>query len=955
MLTYYRLPLVAVVATFCLAAVSGCGEDPRGCETNADCAAGQICSSGQCMFLGGFADAGDDAEVDGNTDSGGFLNPCGGTTTLDVAPNGRCGPCNLDRYVCDGTDTVVCDGDTICPEIAIVTTLPSNVGAEHATLEGRIQALTDPPQTDHGFCFSRTPNPDHDDTCHSLGLVSETGEFSFTVETLRPGRRYYVRAFSTDTQGGHTYVNEVSFTTLAPSLAQIEVTSDSPEHVRISWEALENSPRYIVLRDGEELANQTGLRFDDARASPGSFGPPTDLVATGLTNGVSLQWSASTSSPGAMHGYTVIARYPDADSAPSPLVEGRRASPPVQNYQVRVSGGAWQTVATTSFSDASAPAPSIVAGSARATLEEATILLEATGVGTEPGADVDYEVRAAWSALTSEPVSIRGARIAGPLAYQWQRSTSETSDAFEDLEGAQQPSSSVPAHSAGTLRHFRLRLRAPGAEEVIVDAGSIIGEALPTVTTSAPTQVTTSGAILQGNISAPGYPLPSAHGFCWSTISTPNHAMEQDGDALCSDLGPVIETGAFSLTISNLSAGTRYYVRAFATNTLGTVYQGSTSFVTTAEAPQNVSAEAREDGSGVLITWDPVPGALRYNVFRDDSLIASNISATSYDDQSAPVGQAFAVTPTATTNRTTDVRVEWNTPDVGPGPLLTYHVVAVNNAGVGEPSQSATAQIMSAPITGYELEIDGGPWQPVGDTTSFTHQQAPRATITLSSAPTASMGTHLDYVRLSYAASDVAVGDAPEASYRVRGLTRSGPGAEGAAAIGRRVVGAPAYQWQRAASLDGVYTSLSGAISLTHDDGTAPEGTAYFYRLEVRAPGANSATTTSVTGARARGASILLDEPSLSSPEELIFFASIETLGDPPIVTLGFCWGLMDAPSLTNGADCAPSGLEPVAGMFIEHLVSEPNLMPSTVYSVRAFGEGPAGVSYSEPGQFLAP
>lgn len=52
-------------------------------------------------------------EVDDN------LNACGGTEPLGALPGEVCGPCDLDVYVCDGDDQVVCSGSTPCPDYTI--------------------------------------------------------------------------------------------------------------------------------------------------------------------------------------------------------------------------------------------------------------------------------------------------------------------------------------------------------------------------------------------------------------------------------------------------------------------------------------------------------------------------------------------------------------------------------------------------------------------------------------------------------------------------------------------------------------------------------------------------------------------------------------------------------------------------------------------------------------------
>lgn len=67
----------------------------------------------------------------------------------------------------------------------------------------------------------------------------------------------------------------------------------------------------------------------------------------------------------------------------------------------------------------------------------------------------------------------------------------------------------------------------------------------------------------------------TARGVCWSTSHNPtvndSHTSEGSG------------TGRFSSNISGLATGTTYYVRAYATNSVGTAYGEERSF--TIETP----------------------------------------------------------------------------------------------------------------------------------------------------------------------------------------------------------------------------------------------------------------------------------------------------------------------------------------------------------------------------------
>lgn len=72
---------------------------------------------------------------------------------------------------------------------------------------------------------------------------------------------------------------------------------------------------------------------------------------------------------------------------------------------------------------------------------------------------------------------------------------------------------------------------------------------------------------VEGNLLETGDEGVSEHGFCWSLA--PGAILETDS---CIKLGPRLNTGTFSTEILNLSQNTTYYVRAFATNHVGTSY-----------------------------------------------------------------------------------------------------------------------------------------------------------------------------------------------------------------------------------------------------------------------------------------------------------------------------------------------------------------------------------------------
>ena len=93
----------------------------------------------------------------------------------------------------------------------------------------------------------------------------------------------------------------------------------------------------------------------------------------------------------------------------------------------------------------------------------------------------------------------------------------------------------------------------------------------PSVITTSALGITNSSAVSGGTVSDGGAPV-TARGVCWSQSPNPgiadNYTMEGTG------------SGGFTSSITGLKPGTDYHIRAYATNSLGTVYGSDISFTT---------------------------------------------------------------------------------------------------------------------------------------------------------------------------------------------------------------------------------------------------------------------------------------------------------------------------------------------------------------------------------------
>ena len=97
---------------------------------------------------------------------------------------------------------------------------------------------------------------------------------------------------------------------------------------------------------------------------------------------------------------------------------------------------------------------------------------------------------------------------------------------------------------------------------------------LPTIaSTTAISAITRISAISGGNVSSSGNDTLTARGVCWGTSSNPTIANSKTDDGTT--------TGTYTSSITGLTYNTTYYVRAYATNSVGTVYGNEVSFSAT--------------------------------------------------------------------------------------------------------------------------------------------------------------------------------------------------------------------------------------------------------------------------------------------------------------------------------------------------------------------------------------
>ncbi len=101
--------------------------------------------------------------------------------------------------------------------------------------------------------------------------------------------------------------------------------------------------------------------------------------------------------------------------------------------------------------------------------------------------------------------------------------------------------------------------------------------AVPVLTTSDISTITQITATAGGNITDEKGGLVTTRGVCWSISENPTVADNKTSDGS--------GAGSFTSSITGLSGNTKYYIRAYATNSAGTQYGNQLSFTTNPLAP----------------------------------------------------------------------------------------------------------------------------------------------------------------------------------------------------------------------------------------------------------------------------------------------------------------------------------------------------------------------------------
>ncbi len=398
----------------------------------------------------------------------------------------------------------------------LTTTALTEVTAIGAKSGGSIASDGGSPITARGVVWSTEPAP-------TIALVTKTsdgtgsGAFPSTLTGLNGNTKYYIRAYATNA-AGTSYGEELSFTTTAaavlPSITTVTVTEITTSGAKTGGS---------ITADGNSPITARGVVWGTATA-------PTIALATKTSNG-----SGSGAFVSSITGLAANTKYY------------------VRAYATNSAGtGYGNEFSFTTTVDATIPSITTVS------------VTEITTSGAKTGGSI--------TADGNSPITARGvvwATTTGPtIALATKTSNGSGSGAFV---------SSITGLAANTKYY----VRAYATNSVGTGYGNEFSfttttdATIPSITTVTVTEITTSGAKTGGSITSDGNSPITARGVVWGTATSPTIA-------LATKTSNGSGSGAFVSSITGLAANTKYYVRAYASNSAGTGYGNEFSFTTTA-------------------------------------------------------------------------------------------------------------------------------------------------------------------------------------------------------------------------------------------------------------------------------------------------------------------------------------------------------------------------------------
>ena len=491
----------------------------------------------------------------------------------------------------------------------VVTDSVIRITAHSARCKGHVESDGGFAVSKRGTCWSKRPDPTIDDDCTDDG--SGLGEFTSAMNNLIENTQYYVRTYATNSTGT-VYGEQVIITTLdglavvtTDSITSVTATGctaygtvvsdcDIPVTTRgfcyatTQYPTIENDHTTVGKGLGKFQSNITNLgigttyyiRAYATNATETVYGAQLEIrTKDGMASVTTKQASSNATTISIAGevtdngGFAVTDRgvcYSSSNSEPTITDEKVLGGQGNGTFNVSITG---LSAATTYHLRA------------YATNANGTAYGASTSVTTSNGqASVTTGTITSITALTASgkvTVTNAGGATLQTCGICW--STSPNPSITNNTAiGGNQINTAYTCNMTELTPNTTYYVRGYATTNITTSYGSQVtfttASGLPVLTTTEPTATSTT-INAGGNITSDGGYSITSRGICYSTTnSTPTIADQ----VTTSGIG----TGSFTSTITNVSVSTTYYVRAYATNSIGTGYGNILTVITGDGLPQ---------------------------------------------------------------------------------------------------------------------------------------------------------------------------------------------------------------------------------------------------------------------------------------------------------------------------------------------------------------------------------